>query len=81
MFGKVIEDVNLDEVNENYLYPEIRELFEKHSALLFTNQMFSEETHIKFAQLFGPLENRDAMATKKDIKFEIFHFQYFSLIY
>ena len=32
LFGKVIEDVNLDEVNENYLYSEIRELFEKHSC-------------------------------------------------
>ena len=70
-FGKIVTDVNLDEVNENYLYQEIRELFEKHSALLFCDQTFSEETHIKFAQLFGPLENRDAMATKKNIKFEI----------
>ena len=70
-FGKIVTDVNLDEVNENYLYQEIRELFEKHSALLFCDQKFLEETHIKFAQLFGPLENRDAMATKKNIKFEI----------
>ena len=49
----------------------VRELFEKYSALLFCDQTFLEETHIKFAQLFGPLENRDAMATKKNIKFEI----------
>ena len=32
-FGKIVENVTLDEVNENYLYPEIRKLFEKHSAL------------------------------------------------
>ena len=70
-FGKIVEKVNLDEVKETYLYPEIRELFEKHSALLFRNQTFSEETHIKFSQLFGPLENREAMAKKTDIKFEI----------
>ncbi len=70
-FGKIVEDVTLEDVDENYLYPEIRELFEKHSALLFSNQSFSEETHIKFAQLFGPLENREAMATKTDVEFEI----------
>ena len=70
-FGKIVEDVTLEDVDENYLYPEIRELFEKHSALLFSNQTFSEDTHIKFAQLFGPLENRDAMASKSDVKFEI----------
>lgn len=70
-FGKIIESVNLEKVNESNLYPEIRGLFEKHSALLFTNQGLSEETHIKFAQLFGPLENREAMAKKTDIKFEI----------
>ena len=51
-FGKIVEKVNLDEVKETYLYPEIRELFEKHSALLFRNQTFSEETHIKFSQGF-----------------------------
>ena len=70
-FGKIVEDVNLDDVDENYLYPEIRKLFEEHSALLFTAQSFSEDAHIKFAKLFGPLENREAMAKKKDIKFEI----------
>ena len=32
-FGKIVTDINLDEVNENYLYQEIRELFKSIEAL------------------------------------------------
>ena len=31
-FGVIIEDIDLNQVSENFLYKEIRELFEKYSA-------------------------------------------------
>ena len=70
-FGVIVDGINLDDVTNNNLYPEIRDLFEKHSSILFKDQEFSEETHIKFASLFGPLENREAMAKNSYVKFEL----------
>ena len=37
-FGKIVTDVNLDEVNENHLYQEIRELASK----IYSNLIFFE---------------------------------------
>ena len=62
-FGVIIEDLDLNQVSKNFLYKEIRELFEKYSAILFKNQEISDYTHISFAKLFGELENREAMAS------------------
>ena len=70
-FGVIAKDVDLNEVTRSNLYPEIRELFENHSAILFTEQTFSEQTHIDVANLFGPLENREQLATKSDVKFKL----------
>jgi len=70
-FGLIVEDVNLQEVSAEHLFPEIRHAFETHSALLFKRQDMDEATHIKLAELFGPLENREAMATGRDIEFTI----------
>tara|TARA_B100000029_G_scaffold331113_1_gene323387 strand:+ start:166 stop:1035 length:870 start_codon:yes stop_codon:yes gene_type:complete len=71
MFGVIVEDVDLGEVTKDNLYPEIRDLFENHSAILFTNQIFSEDTHIRFAKLFGPLENREELATNSQVEFQL----------
>lgn len=70
-FGLVIHDVDLREVTADALFPDIRRAFETHSALLFRDQAFDEATHLALAQLFGPLENRDAMAAGRDLPFEI----------
>jgi len=70
-FGLIVEDTNLRDVGGDHLFPEIRSAFETHSALLFKGQNLDDETHIKIAQLFGPLENREAMATGRDIDFEV----------
>lgn len=70
-FGLIVHDVDLRDVTADHLWPEIRHAFETHSALLFPRQQFDDETHLKIATLFGPLENREAMAKGKDLPFEI----------
>ncbi|WP_298853922.1 TauD/TfdA family dioxygenase [uncultured Ruegeria sp.] len=70
-FGMVVHDVNLRDVTNEHLYPEIRQAFETHSALLFPAQSISDADHIRLAELFGPLENREAMAAGRDIEFQL----------
>ncbi|MEM8653389.1 MAG: TauD/TfdA family dioxygenase, partial [Pseudomonadota bacterium] len=70
-FGLVIEDVDLNTVSSDHLFPEIRQMFDKHSALLFRTQNLTPERHEHLASLFGPLENRDAMSAGRDVPFEI----------
>ena len=70
-FGLIVHDVDLRDVTADHLYPAIRHAFETQSALLFRGQDFDDETHLKLAKLFGPLENRDAMAAGRDVAFEI----------
>ncbi|SDD68665.1 TauD/TfdA dioxygenase family protein [Ruegeria marina] len=70
-FGRIIQDVDLREVTADHLYPEIRALFERHSALLFPAQSISDTDHTRLGELFGPLENRDAMAAGRDVEFQV----------
>lgn len=70
-FGLVITDLDLRDVTATHLFPEIRQAFEQHSALLFPAQQMDDETHIRLARLFGPLENRDAMAAGREVDFTI----------
>jgi alpha-ketoglutarate-dependent 2,4-dichlorophenoxyacetate dioxygenase len=70
-FGVIIEDIDLNQVSKNFLYKEIRELFENYSAILFKKQEISNDAHISFAKLFGDLENREAMANNSDVEFEL----------
>jgi len=51
-FGVIIEDIDLNQVSKNFLYKEIRELFENYSAILFKKQEISNDAHISFAKLF-----------------------------
>ena len=51
-FGVIIEDIDLNQVSKNFLYKEIRELFENYSVILFKNQEISDYAHISFAKLF-----------------------------
>ena len=62
-FGIEVRHVDLRAVAADHLYPEIRELFERHSLLLFRDQDLDEKVHRALAELFGPLENlRDTEA-------------------
>lgn len=70
-FGRIVEDVDLRDVTATHLYPEIRNQFETHSALLFRGQTLSDDDHTRLGALFGPLENREAMATGRDTAFEV----------
>jgi len=70
-FGLLVEDIDLRDVSNGLGFSEIRQAFETHSALLFKNQVFDDDTHIKLAELFGPLENREAMASGRDLDFEV----------
>jgi alpha-ketoglutarate-dependent 2,4-dichlorophenoxyacetate dioxygenase len=57
-FGMEVSGIDLNEVTGDTLFPDIRALFEEHSALLFRRQTMTEETHFRLAELFGPLEDR-----------------------
>jgi len=70
-FGLAIEDVDLREVTAEHLFPGIRQAFETHSALLFPRQDLDSAAHLRLAELFGPLENREAMAAGRAVDFEI----------
>ncbi len=59
-FGVEIEGIDLNRVTADRHYPEIRQLFEEQSLLLFRGQDLDEASHLDFAALFGPLEDRDA---------------------
>jgi len=70
-FGLIVHDIDLRDVTAEHLYPEIRQAFETHSALLFPAQRISDGDHTRLAHLFGPLENREAMATGREVPFEV----------
>lgn len=70
-FGARVEGVDLRDVRDDNLFPEIRSAFETHSALLFPAQQMDDETHIRLAEMFGPLENREAMASGRDVDFQV----------
>ncbi|MGB0508201.1 MAG: TauD/TfdA dioxygenase family protein [Pikeienuella sp.] len=70
-FGVEITDCDLTQVSETHLYPEIREAFETHSALLFRNQSLTNEDHLRLGRLFGPIEDREADTRKKGAEVEV----------
>ncbi|MCO4824335.1 TauD/TfdA family dioxygenase [Amylibacter sp.] len=70
-FGKIVEGVDLRDVREDHLFPEIRQVFDEHSALLFPAQSITDDDHTRLAQMFGPLENREAMAQGRAVEFKV----------
>ena len=56
-FGVEVHGLDLFDVTEEVFYPEIRDLFEQHSLLLFRDQIINEDRHRILAELFGPLED------------------------
>ncbi|MBN8291842.1 TauD/TfdA family dioxygenase [Rhodobacter sp. NTK016B] len=70
-FGVEVTGLNLTTVSAGSLFPELRALFEEHSALLFRGQDLTPEKHLELAQLFGPVEDREADARKPGEAFKI----------
>ena len=70
-FGVEVRGLDLMEVTAENLFPELRALFEEHSALLFRAQDLSPEKHLELAALFGPIEDREADARKPGETFRI----------
>lgn len=70
-FGVRVAGIQLADARADFLYPQIRSLFEDYSFILFEDQDFSDDDHLRLARLFGPLENRDAMAAEKELEFVI----------
>ncbi len=58
-FGVEVHGVDLRDIAAETGYGEIRALFESHTLLLFREQHLSDEEHLAFARLFGPLEDRE----------------------
>ena len=71
VFGVDIEGIDLMDVTAENLFPEIRALFEEHSALLFRSQNMTPEKHLEIARLFGPIEDRKADERKAGESFAI----------
>ncbi|MEM7529450.1 MAG: TauD/TfdA family dioxygenase, partial [Pseudomonadota bacterium] len=70
-FGVKCSGIDLRDVTATNLYPELRILFERESALLFRNQEIAPEDHIRLAKLFGPLEDRKSDERGPGAGFEI----------
>ncbi|MDW4500042.1 TauD/TfdA family dioxygenase [Sulfitobacter sp. D35] len=70
-FGVEVIGVDLAEVSAGHRFPEIRALFEDHSALLFRGQDLSDAQHMALAQRFGPIEDRKADERKPGEAFEV----------
>ncbi|MCU4652717.1 TauD/TfdA family dioxygenase [Roseibacterium sp. SDUM158016] len=70
-FGVEVKGLDLMTVTADNLFPEIRALFEEHSALLFRGQDLSPEKHLDLAGLFGPIEDREADERKPGEVFRI----------
>ena len=70
-FGVALPEVDLMTVTGDHLFPELRALFEAHSALLFRGQSMTPEKHLELARLFGPVEDREADTRKPGEAFKI----------
>jgi alpha-ketoglutarate-dependent 2,4-dichlorophenoxyacetate dioxygenase len=58
-FGLEVHHIDLRDVTAENLFADIRLAFEQHTLLLFRNQSLDDESHLRLAGLFGPVENRD----------------------
>jgi alpha-ketoglutarate-dependent 2,4-dichlorophenoxyacetate dioxygenase len=57
-FGVIVHNLNLSDISKDREFPELRELFEEHSALLISGQDLSTADHLRIAEMFGPVEDR-----------------------
>ena len=70
-FGVEVTGIDLRDVSAENLFPEMRALFEEHSALLFRGQDLDADNHVALASLFGPVEDREADERKPGETFKV----------
>lgn len=70
-FGVEVHDLQLANISQDHWFPELRSLFEEHSALLFRNQQIDDARHMAVAQLFGAIEDRNADERPVDEPFSV----------
>ena len=58
LFGVQVDGIDLNRVSAGSGWEAIRDLFERHSLLLFRKQTIDDSTHLKIGTLFGPIEVR-----------------------
>lgn len=58
-FGREVRDIDLRDVTAGDGYADIRDAFDRHSLLLFREQNLSDDEQMRFARLFGPIEDRE----------------------
>lgn len=61
-FGVQVHGADLTAVTRDSGFAPIRDLFERHSVLYFAGQNLGEDEQIRFASLFGPIEDRSGGA-------------------
>ena len=70
-FGVEVTGLSLAKAATGDAFPELRALFEEHSALLFRGQHVTDEEHLALAERFGPVEDRLADERKEGEAYEI----------
>jgi len=70
LFGVQVDGIDLAQVDETS-FVTIRDLFERHSVLLFKNQDVDDAAHMRLAEMFGPIEDRYADERAEGEKFSI----------
>ncbi len=68
-FGLEISGCDLKDLDASGLFSEIRDLFERHSLLLFRDQALDDEAHLALGRRFGPLEDRIVGRPELEIAF------------
>ena len=69
-FGVQVDGVDLSSIDAA-AFADIRDLFEKHSVLLFKDQTIDDDAHMRLARMFGPIEDRNADERPKGETFKV----------
>ena len=70
-FGVEVHGIDLGDPASDAMFAHIRALFEEHSVLLFRRQTIESARHIALANLFGPIEDRNANERKEGELFKV----------
>lgn len=69
-FGVEIHNFDLSKIDAAG-YADLRAAFEEHSALLLRDQSITDQDHMRLAEMFGPIEDRQADERKPGDAFEV----------